>query len=58
MGFEPLYEASLRALSLAAHFLVVLAVAASLREFKALSCVLPFLESDTSLAYIPQFGAR
>ena len=58
MGFELLSEASLRALSLAARFLVVLTVAASLREFKALSSVLPFLGSDTSLAYVPQFGAR
>ena len=57
MGFEPLSEASLRALLLAARFLVVLTVAASLREFKALSSVLPFLGSDTSLAYVPQFGA-
>ena len=53
MGFEALSEASLHALSL-----VVLTVAASLREFRALSSVLPFLGSDTSLAYVPQFGAR
>ena len=58
MGFESLSEASLHALSLAARFLVVLTVAASLQEFKALSSVLPFLGSDTSLAYVPQFGAR
>ena len=58
MGFEPLSEASLRALSLAARFLVVFTVAASLREFKALSSVLPFLGSDTYLAYVPQFGAQ
>ena len=42
MGFEPLSEASLRALSLPARFLVVLAEAASLRKFLALSSVLPY----------------
>ena len=43
MGFEPLSEASLRALQLPARFLlVVLAEAASLREFLALSIVLPY----------------
>ena len=52
MGFKPLSEASLRALLLAVRFLVILTVAASLREFKALSSVLHFLGSDTSLAYV------
>ena len=42
LGFEPLSEASLRALSLPARFLVVLAEAASLRKFLALSSVLPY----------------
>ena len=42
MGFEPLSEASLRALSLQTRFLVVLAEAESLRMFLALSCVLPY----------------
>ena len=43
MGFEPLSEASLRALQLPARsFLVVLAEAASLREVLALSIVLPW----------------
>ena len=42
MGFDPLSEASLRALSLPARFLVVLAGAASLRKFLALSGVLPY----------------
>ena len=43
MGLEPLSEASLRALQLpACFFLVVLAEAASLREFLALSIVLPY----------------
>ena len=43
MGFEPLSEASLRALQLPERsFLVVLAVAASLREVLALSIVLPW----------------
>ena len=42
MGFEPLSEASLRSLQLPARFfLVVLAEAASLREFLALSILLP-----------------
>ena len=38
MGFEPLSEASLRTLSLAAQFLVFLSAAASLREFTTLLC--------------------
>ena len=42
MGFEPLSEVSLRALLLLARFLVVLAEAASLRKFLALSCVFPY----------------
>ena len=43
MGLEPLSEASLRALQLPARsFLVVLAEAASLREFLDLSIVLPW----------------
>ena len=42
MDFEPLSEASLRALSLQARFLVVLAEAKSLRVFLALSSVLPY----------------
>ena len=42
MGFEPLYEASFRALSLLARFLVVLAEAASLRVFFTVSSVLPY----------------
>ena len=42
LGFEPLSEASLHALSLPARFLVVLAEAASLRKFLALSSVLPY----------------
>ena len=42
MGLEPLSEAPLRALQLPAHsFLVVLAVAACLRELLDLSIVLP-----------------
>ena len=42
MGFEPLSEASLCALSLPPRFLVVLAGAASLWNFLALSSVLPY----------------
>ena len=42
MGFEPLSEASLRALSLQARFLVVLTEAESLRMFLALSSLLPY----------------
>ena len=42
MGFEPLSEASLRALSLQARFLVVLAEAESLGMFLALSSVLAY----------------
>ena len=42
MGFEPLSEVSLRALSLQVRFLVVLAEARSLTVFLALSGVLPY----------------
>ena len=42
LGFEPLSGASLRAQSLLADFLVVLAGAASLREFLGLSLVIPW----------------
>ena len=42
MGFVPLSEASLCALSLPERFLVVLAGATSLRDFLALSSVLPY----------------
>ena len=56
MGFQPLSEASLRALWLV--FLVFLSVAMSLREFTTLSCVLPFVGSDTCLAFVPQFEAQ
>ena len=42
MGFKPLSEASLRALSLQARFLLVLAEAESLRMFLALSSLLPY----------------
>ena len=58
MGFGPLSEASLRALSLTTRFLVVLTATTRLREFKALSSVLPFVGSDACLAYVPQFGAQ
>ena len=58
MGFEPLSEASLRALSLTTLFLVVLTAATRFREFKALSSVLPFVEFDACLMYVPQFGAQ
>ena len=58
MGFQPLSEASLRALLLAVQFLVFLSAAASLREFTTLSCVLPFVGSDTCLAFVLQFEAQ
>ena len=58
VGFVPLSEASLRSLSLAVWFLVFLTAAASLLEFTALSCVLPFVGSGTCLAFVPQFEAQ
>ena len=55
MGFEPLSEASLRALSLQVCFLVVLAEDESLRLSLALSSVLPcpmlsYMSASTRLA--------
>ena len=58
MGLEPLYEASLRALSLEARLLVFLPEAASLHELTTLSCVLPFVGSGTCLAFVTQFVAH
>ena len=57
LGFEPLSEASLSALRLQALFLVVLTTAACLREFWALSRVLPFPGSDPCLACVPLLEA-
>ena len=58
MGLVPLSEASLRALSLATRFLVVLATAMCLRVFQALSGVVTFVGSATCISCVPQFVAQ
>ena len=56
--FEPLPEASLRALSQKTLFLVVLATAKRVGELQALSSVGTFVRSDACLSYVPQFVAK
>ena len=58
MGLVPLSEVSLRALSLASRFLVVLAPAPRLGVLQALSGVVTFLGSAACISYFPQFGAQ
>ena len=55
--FEPLFEASLRALSQKTLFLVALATAKRVSELQALSSVVTSVWSDTCLSYVPQFVA-
>ena len=56
MGLVPLSEVSLRALSLASLFLVVLATALRLGVLQALSGVVTFVGSAACISYVPQFG--
>ena len=56
--FEPLSQASLRALSQKALFLLALATAKRVGELQALSSVVTFVGLDASLSYIPQFVAK
>ena len=56
--FEPLSQASLRALSQKALFLLALATAKRVGELQALSSVVTFVGLDACLSYIPQFVAK
>ena len=56
--FEPLSQASLRALSQKAFFLLALAAAKRVGELQALSFVVTFVGLDACLSYIPQFVAK
>ena len=56
--FEPLSEASLRALSQKMLFLVALVTAKRVGELQALSSVVTFVRSDACLSYVPQFVAK
>ena len=58
MGLVPLSEVSLRALSLASRFLVVLATAPHLGVLQALSGVVTFVGSVACIYYLPQFVAQ
>ena len=56
--FEPLSQASLRALSQKTVFLLALAMAKRVGELQALSFVVTFVGLDACLSYIPQFVAK
>ena len=56
--FEPLSQASLRALSLKTLFLLALATAKRVGELEALSSIVTFVGVDACLSYIPQFVAK
>ena len=56
--FEPLSQASLRALSLKTLFLLALATAKQVGELQALSSIVTFVGGDACLSYIPQFVAK
>ena len=56
--FEPLSQASLRALSQKTLFLLALATAKRVGELQALSFVVTFVGLDACLSYIPQFVAK
>ena len=57
-AFEPLSEASLRALSQKTLFLLALATAKRVGELQALSSVVSYVGSDACLSYVPQFVAK
>ena len=56
--FEPLSQASFRALSQKTLFLLALATAKRVGELQALSFVVTFVGLDACLSYIPQFVAK
>ena len=57
-AFEPLSEASLRALSQKTLFLMALATAKRVGELQALSSIVTYVGSDACLSYVPQFVAK
>ena len=57
-AFEPLSEASLRALSQKTLFLLALATAKRVGELQALSSAVSYVGSDACLSYVPQFVAN
>ena len=57
-AFEPLSQASFRALTLKTLFLLVLATAKRVGELQALSSIVTFVGADACLSYIPQFVAK
>ena len=56
--FEPLSQASLRALLLKTLFLLALSTAKRVGELQALSSIVTFVGVDACLSYIPQFVAK
>ena len=54
-AFEPLSQASFRALTLKTLFLLALATAKRVGELQALSSLVAFVGADACLSYIPQF---
>ena len=57
-AFEPLSQASFRALTLKTLFLLALATAKRVDELQALSSIVTFVGEDACLSYIPQFVAK
>ena len=57
-AFEPLSQASFRALTLKTLFLLALATAKRVGELQALSSIVTFVGADACLSYIPQFVAK
>ena len=58
LAFEPLSQASFRALTLKTLFLLALATAKRVGELQALSSVVTFVAGDACLSYIPQFVTK
>ena len=56
-AFEPLSQASFRALTLKTLFLLALATAKGLGSYR-LSSIVTFVAGDACLSYIPQFVAK
>ena len=57
-AFEPLSQASFRALTLKTLFLLALATAKRVGELQALSSIVTFVGGDACLSYLPQFVAK
>ena len=57
-AFEPLSQASFRALTLKTLFLLALATAKRVGELQALFSIVTFVGEDACLSYIPQFVAK